>query len=218
MSAKDLGLKDKVIALRKSLLNWLTRKKYKFLNSVYDFNKLDLFYLTPNQAITLPCRNDIDIIKLSHHDLTKLAAGNDRFAEQARLYFQKRGIKSVYGAYRNGELVHTSWVYTATEYKKEPFSRLALKEHEAEIVNCFTAKKYRGLGIYPYAINLISNLEFQNGIECIYIMADYMNTASRKGIIKAGFKYLGKVIYLRSPVLFNWCVYYRRFQAGKFHQ
>lgn len=197
-------------------MNWLIRKKYKFLNAVYDFNKLNLFHLTPNQATKLPIRNDIDIIKLSRQDLTKLANGNDRFAEQARLYFLKRGIESAYGAYRNGELVHTSWVYTATEYKKEPISRLALKAHEVEIVNCFTAKKHRGLGIYPYSINVISNIEFQNGIECVYIMTDYTNIASRRGITKAGFKHLGKVIYLRSPILFNWCIYYGRFQTEEF--
>ncbi len=179
---------------------------------IIDVNRLELFGCKRSEAPPLPIRSDLNIKKLTHEDLMALASDSGRFSEQARLYHVKRGIETAYGAYRKGELVHMSWVYSAAEYSKEPFSRLILKDSEVEIVNCFTLSKYRGLGIYPYMIQFLSNLLFQNGIEHIYMLAEHKNLASQRGIKKAGLRHLGQVIYIRIPATSKKSIYYRRYQ------
>jgi hypothetical protein len=61
-------------------------------------------------------------------------------------------------------------------------------------------------------IQFLSHLLFQSGIERIYMMADHKNLASQRGIIKAGLKHLGQVIYIRIPATSSKSIYYRRYQ------
>jgi len=184
------------------------------IGSVIDINKLVLFGCTPGEVPSIKSRADLNIRKITAEELSALAYDCGRFADQARLYYVKRGIDTAYGVYLNEELVHMSWVYTAAEYSKEPFRRLALEDREVEIVNCFTLDRCRGLGIYPYMIQFLSNLQFQNGVERVYMMANHKNTASQRGIIKAGLKVLGRVTYIRIPASSNKSIYYRRHQGN----
>ncbi|SFP59398.1 hypothetical protein SAMN05216419_100847 [Nitrosomonas cryotolerans] len=182
------------------------------IDSLIDLNRLLLFSWTPSEMPPFKPRPDLEIRKLTRKDFSALMCDSGRFSEQAKRYYLKRGIETAYGAYIDGELVHISWVYTAAEYSKEPFQRLALENHEAEIVNCFTLEKCRGFGIYPYAIQFLSNLQFQNGMKRVYMMADHKNYASQRGIIKAGLKPLGRVTYIRFPATSSRSIYYRRHQ------
>lgn len=206
------ALPKKVATLTKSALGHLMRAKQNFPGSIIDFNRLELFGCNYNEMMPFNPRSDLNVKKLTGKDLMALTLDTGRFSEQAKRYYVTRGIETAYGAYKDGELVHISWVYTASEYSKEPFQRLILKDHEVEIVNCFTLEKCRGLGVYPYMIQFLSNLLFQNGIERIYMMADHKNLASQRGIIKAGLKHLGQVIYIRIPATSSKSVYYRRVQ------
>lgn len=198
--------------LSKSALEYLIRINRNFFNLIIDFNRLELFGCSHSEAIPFNPRSDLSVKKLTSKDLLALTTSTGRFSEQAKLYHAKRGIETAYGAYKDGELVHMSWVYTAREYSKEPFQRLALKDHEVEIVNCFTLEKCRGLGVYPYMIQFLSNLLFKSGVERIYMMADHKNLASQRGIIKSGLKHLGHVIYIRIPATSSKSIYYRRYQ------
>lgn len=182
------------------------------MSSLIDLNRLVLFGCNPGEIPPFKLRADLDTRKMTTEGLSALAYGNGRFADQARLYHVKRGIDTAYGVYVNEELVHMSWVYTAAEYAKEPFPRLVLEEGEVEIVNCFTLDKCRGLGIYPYMIQFLSNLQFQNGVKRVYMMANCKNEASQRGIIKAGLKVLGRVTYIRIPASSSKSIYYHRYQ------
>lgn len=202
----------RLIVFSKSALGrliWTTQNLFGFL---IDFNRLELFCSNHKEMPPFNLRSDLNIKKLTCKDLMALTLDTGRFSEQAKLYYARRGIETAYGAYKNGELIHISWVYTATEYSKEPFQRLALKDHEIEIVNCFTLEKYRGSGVYPYMIQFLSNLMIQNGIERIYMMADRKNLASQRGILKAGLKHLGHIVYIRIPATSSKSIYYRRYQ------
>jgi hypothetical protein len=198
-----------VASLTKTRLKRMIQGK-SMITSFFDFNRLILFGWHRSEMPSLKFRSDLDVKRLSTEDLSVLARGRGRFAEQARLYYEKRGIDSAYGIYMDGELVHTSWVYTSAEYSLEPFRRLHLKKGEVEIVNCFTLDKCRGLGIYPYMIQFLSRLQFQKGMERVYMLADHRNHASQRGIIKAGLKPLGHVTYLRIPASSDKSIYYRR--------
>ena len=198
------------VSLVKTGVKRLITSKRISMYSFFDFNRLRLFGWDHSEMPLLKFRRDLDVKKLSREDLCMLARGEGRFAEQARLYYKKRGIDSAYGIYMNGDLIHTSWVYTSAEYSLEPFCRLDLKKGEVEIVNCFTVEKCRGLGIYPYMIQFLSRLQFEKGIERVYMMADHKNHASQRGIIKAGLKPLGQVTYLRVPAASSKSIYYQR--------
>lgn len=198
------------IAFAKSLFYYPVRVSRNFLSSAIDISRLELFVYDPHNAVSLVPRPDLIIKKLSRENLDTLTHGQGRFSEQARLYYVNRGIESAYGAFKDGELVHMSWVYTADEYSKEPIRRLMLNEDEVEIVNCFTLNRLRGNGIYPYTILFLSNLLIQNGIKRVYMMAERKNFASQKGILKAGLKHIGKVIYIYIPALSSKPLYYKR--------
>lgn len=204
---------EKAASLLKLIIGHIIPYNRASINSLVDFNRSVLFSWIPLEMPRFNLRSDLHIRKLNHEDFFNLTSGKGRFSEQARLYYVKRGIDTAYGVYLNEELVHMSWVYTASEYSKEPFQRLTLKDHEVEIVNCFTLEKCRGLGVYPYMIQFLSNLLFQSGIERIYMMADHKNFASQRGITKAGLKQLGQIIYIRIPATSSKSVYYRRYQS-----
>jgi hypothetical protein len=180
------------------------------LESFVDFNRLVLFGATAREMRPLELRSDIAINKMTHDDLAALANGTGRFSDQAKLYYANRQIDTAYGGYLNANLVHMSWVYTSREYAKEPFQRLVLNDGEVEIVNCFTSEKCRGLGIYPYVIQFLSHLYFENGATRVYMMAHHDNFPSQRGIIKAGLRPVGEVTYVRIPGSSGKCVYYRR--------
>ena len=184
------------------------------IGSLIDINKLVLFGCAPGEIPPIESRADLDIRKMTAEDLLTLSYDSGRLSDQARLYYVKRGIDAAYGAYLDEELVHMSWVYTAAEYSKEPFRRLALEDREVEIVNCFTLDRCRGMGIYPHMIRFLSDLQFQNGVKRVYMMANHKNEASQRGIIKAGLKILGRVTYLRVPASSSKSIYYRRYQKN----
>jgi hypothetical protein len=207
-------LREKTVTLAKANLKRMIPTSRVSIGSFIDFSRFVLFGWSHEQMQPLEFRPGLDIRKMSPEDLFTLTRCDGRFGEQARLYHANRGIDTAYGVYIDGELAHMSWIYTAAQYSLEPFQRLALEELEVEIVNCFTLEKFRGLGIYPYAIRFLSNLQFQNGVERVYMMADHKNHASQHGIIKAGLKRLGRITYIRIPPSSNKSIYYRRSQSN----
>ena len=84
---------------------------------------------------------------------------------------------------------HISWIY----YRRDPNRIIMLKPNEAEIKYCLTSKKYRGHGIYPAVLNVISNYLYNKGYVRVYVCVNNDNYASIRGIEKAGFKLVGKV-------------------------
>jgi len=58
--------------------------------------------------------------------------------------------------------------------------------------NAVTLPKFRGRGLYPAMLRFISSSLFSEGIESIFISCYDYNTASIKGIKKAGFREIGR--------------------------
>lgn len=80
-----------------------------------------------------------------------------------------------------GVVIHYSCVFPRCY--KFPF----LKKRDFEVGPCFTAREYRGKGLYPYVLMQIAKQELleDNGL---YLMINTENEASIRGVKKAGFK------------------------------
>ena len=182
------------------------------LSKVITLDRLDVFYCTRETVLPSENRPDLEFRPLTGDDFARMRLRTDRFGDQARLYFDQRGLDSAFGVFVDGDLGHISWAYTAKEYQREPYERFRLNVGEAEIVNCFTADAYRGKGLYPYAIRLIAALLLSKGFERVFMNIEPGNDASRRGILKAGLTTCGRVSHWRSPLITQWRGWYRRQQ------
>ena len=63
-----------------------------------------------------------------------------------------------------------------------------MKKRELHIVSCHTDSNFRGRGLYPFAIRSIAQKYFD---KC-WIISDFKNTASNRGILKSGFQLVGE--------------------------
>lgn len=100
-----------------------------------------------------------------------------------RLLFQlsTKGKAKIYYVADKNDLQHTS--YVVPKCSKFPF----LGENDYEIGPCFTYPAHRGKGIYPNVLRYICDF-VGNSDTTFYMIVDEKNTASIKGIEKAGFK------------------------------
>ena len=97
--------------------------------------------------------------------------------------FLKMGVTGYY-AYKDGVCVHRSWVF---EQKMRIHSLVTepLLENQVYIAWCETAAFARGLGIYP---QVLSRIVQDYSAKQIFIAVNKNNTASIRGIEKAGFE------------------------------
>lgn len=68
------------------------------------------------------------------------------------------------------------------------------------IGDCFTDDRYRGLGIYPMVLRRIAN-EFSGKFQVFILVAPH-NTASIRGIEKAGFQFMGRLTCFRFLIFY----------------
>lgn len=198
-----------------AVLRALTERMGATVRKLITLDRLDVFVCT-NAMIPQPDdRPDLEFRPLTIDDFARMHHRTDRFGEQARLYYEQRGINSAFGVFVDGELGHISWAYTAKEYEREPYERFRLGIGEAEIVNCFTAEMYRGKGLYPHAVRLIAALLLARGFDRVFMNIEPGNEASRHGILKAGLTSYGSVLHLRSPVITSWRGWYLRQDRSK---
>lgn len=172
--------------------------------SIISLDRFDVFACTYAMSPAALVRPDLEFRPLTSGDFAVLRHRSDRFGDQTRLYYDKRGIDSAFGVFVGGELGHVSWAYTANEYKREPYERFRLRAREAEIVNCYTSDAYRGQGLYPLAIRMITASLLSRGFDRVFMNIEPSNEASRRGILKAGLTQCGRVWHLRSPAIAKW--------------
>jgi hypothetical protein len=129
-------------------------------------------------------------IKLDHKNIKltdrKLSLVNlfrsNRFLIDLYWLLNTKGNCWVYNVYDGEKGIHHSYV-TGKCYKY-PF----MNSKDIQIGNSFTAKEYRGYGIYPYVIQHIVNKYLaENPNRQIYMLVEDSNNASQRGIKKIGF-------------------------------
>ena len=89
----------------------------------------------------------------------------------------------------NGTIGHITWLY----YSKDPNRLLRLAEKECEIKFCLTLPQFRGRGLYPAALRSAQQFLRKNGFERCFICVRHDNHSSIRGIMKAGFVFVGEI-------------------------
>ena len=86
------------------------------------------------------------------------------------------------------EIVHTSI------FMKHCFKFPFMKKNDIIIGPCVTIQKYRGQGLYPFAIRKISNWYKLMGFnDKVYLLIEESNVPSRRGAEKAGCVVIGRI-------------------------
>lgn len=140
--------------------------------------------------------------KLSEEKLLSCCGPNTEFMRQAAR-LSELGYNDAHGVFINGELAHVSWLITAEHDRMTPVREIILRNGEAEITHCFTGEKWRGKGIYCFAIRSLCQLAAGMSIRQVFMIAYSRNAASRRGIEKAGLRDCGRVVRMKLPFLFG---------------
>jgi GNAT superfamily N-acetyltransferase len=140
-------------------------------------------------------------------DLCSLGPDFQNYRERLEIF----GCSNVYALYWRGELAHLASLVTSRQDARLPLRLIRLREGEAEIAVCLTMPAFRGRGLYPYVIRRLCRIAAQEGIERVLMTTMTGNTASRRGIEKAGFRLCG-FTWRFVPPLFPWSpgLLYRR--------
>ena len=113
---------------------------------------------------------------------------------------ERLGSHRAYGVFVNGNLAHVSWLITQ-DIEPATGNVIKLKGDEVEITACFTLPEYRGQGLYPVAIQCISEVARQQGYVRVFMKVRPENLSSQRGIINAGLTRSGTVFHWSSALL-----------------
>jgi RimJ/RimL family protein N-acetyltransferase len=90
--------------------------------------------------------------------------------------------KTCYSITANGKFVHRSFLFDKIHLLK------LIGKRGPAIGDCVTDTAYRGQSIYPKMIYRIAREQLRNGQQEVFIIVNAGNTASVRGIEKAGFE------------------------------
>jgi RimJ/RimL family protein N-acetyltransferase len=135
--------------------------------------------------------------KLSDEDFESESIANDLRQEQ-KARRKRLGRNAAYGVFCQEKLAHIAWLITP---ECEIPKQLNLKPGEAEITACVTVPEFRGRGLYGIAIRAIVQTAREAGIQTVFMKTTPPNTASQRGIKKAGLTQCGTLTEYVSPAI-----------------
>ncbi len=115
---------------------------------------------------------------------------------------------SAHGLWIDGKLAHLAWLVDPAQDARQQVRNVKLREGELEITHCVTARAFRGRGLYPLVIAHLCGRAASMGAKRVVMLTGRDNTASQRGIEKAGLERLGAVVRVFAPRLaglsFTW--------------
>lgn len=164
-----------------------------FRNRIIDRPTVCFFSTTKPGDLRIP-----EDFTITFPEITELRAALDSFPgikRQFELYAHRFDNGDRVCVVRCGEnLAHVSWFGIRTEleadYELGPNHPWPLKHPSGLIYDCWTAHQQRGRGLYPATVSLLT-LKLLHEAPEVWIYCRTENTASRRGIEKAGFYYRG---------------------------
>lgn len=138
-------------------------------------------------------KNKFKYFYLKHINVMVFAIVKDDLIANKNLNFTEKitrisSNKTKYELFDGPILVHESTIHTTLFFLK------LIDKTGPAIGDCYTNPNYRGQSIYPTMIGKIAGeLLTDKNNETVFIIVDYDNVSSIKGIEKAGFKLYAKV-------------------------
>jgi RimJ/RimL family protein N-acetyltransferase len=126
-------------------------------------------------------KGDVELLSLAAETLTPLP-----WEFQCHTF---DGVTDFFVAKNEEGIQHISWIYYDCDHNR----LLSLQPTEAEIKFCLTMPFLRGQGIYPTVVKSIIQYLGGNGFKNVYMCVHPENSASIRGIEKAGFHYVGNI-------------------------
>jgi len=105
----------------------------------------------------------------------------------------------------NGQIVTYLWAAFKERNLKEVRLNVRLKYNQSWFYNALTIKNARGKGHFPHLISCIARSLINNGVSELFIDVEAENTASIRGVEKAGFR---RVIRVRMGKTFSRITYW----------
>src|ERR1035437_3060477 len=138
--------------------------------------------------------------RLSGEELRHVPTESEAFRAEQRERFARFAYNEAYAVFCDGELSHVSWLITPQHEAVSGGRVVRLREGEAEISACFTLSKFRGRGVYGYAIRSLCQIARSRGIHRVFMKTTLQNFASQRGILKAGLLCRGQIIRISFPL------------------
>jgi RimJ/RimL family protein N-acetyltransferase len=145
--------------------------------------------LEPSDATESNRSEEVEIIKGNREFLEQLIEGFHPLPWELQCH-RYDGVKDFFLAWNRLEgIQHISWIY----YQSDPNRILCLGEREAEVKYALTLPRFRGRGLYPRTLKAICGYLAGRGYRRLFICVHKDNTASIRGIERAGFKRVGQI-------------------------
>lgn len=178
---------------------YLHRLHSAFKNRILDHPTVLFFTITENHDHSLPSELETCFPEMSH--LEEFIRPWPKLSSQLALYEQRfLAGDQVCLTMHKSELAHVSWFgprhQLEADYELGPGILWPLQQCSGLIYDCWTPPTHRGKGIYPATLRALSGKLLQDYPE-VWIYCREENTASRRGIEKAGFKYQGQLSSLK---------------------
>jgi GNAT superfamily N-acetyltransferase len=153
-----------------------------------------------NEVAPPPQSEAMTFRRLSDEEVRHLPSESEAFRAEQRERFERFGFNDAYAVFCDGELSHVSWLITPRHEAASGGRIVRLREGEAEITACFTLAKFRGRGVYGYAIRSLCQVARSRGIHRVFMKTTLQNYASQHGISKAGLLCRGQIIRISFPL------------------
>jgi len=170
----------------------------RFFHSLIKKRDQYVFYLDhPSAIVTITPKTHIVITDVTRNNVDQVI---DFREEQIKDTFNKFLDEQQYGiyAYLDSQVVGHAWAKICKEDHCKVNGYLEIQFAEALIHFCKVKVEQRGQNIYPMMLAALCGRLFDRAnVRRILIDTEIDNIPSQRGIIKAGFKPLGKGTYLQ---------------------
>ncbi len=102
------------------------------------------------------------------------------------------GLDQCYLAMVADDIAFLVWIYYPNEQHLQPTTWRRLRPDEAEIANGITLPSFRGKGVYPRVMSTLLHKLKDEGYHYVYGYIESDNVPSRRGILKVGFRVIGR--------------------------
>jgi len=179
----------------KGVLGFLKETVSRIRSFVFSYRPVYIYGISAPPSPNLKARCSLEIHRGTEqniHHILELMAYMDRSAALQRI---KEGFEEEYEpfvAFSEGKVAHVSWLFHPPEVK-ETLVVFHLHEDQCSIGACLTSPEFRGMNIYPVVLQSILQEVVKRGAKAAFIAAAPSNTASIRGIEKAGFRLIETV-------------------------